>query len=285
MDIGTLFSGIAADKACTQAVHIRQHLQCLFDYAIGHNLLPANPVRRLKYLPTRVAGDECEQAQPHVETIEAARAVLHTVETSNANPFLKLVHRLIALTAVRKMEGIGAQWSEFSDNADGMTWTIPASRMKGRRGPERRAASLRCRPRAAEVIHAARALARLLGIKSDCVFPGGGVGGTLDRSLLNWWMARVGLAGVHSVHGWRTVFSTLLNEADPGAYRVIDVKLAHRALGAVEAHYNKALYVAERRRMATLWADQLLQGAPSAMALIGEPGERASNVLYLREVA
>ena len=284
IDVETLLHGIAT-RSRTQAVHVRQHLQCLFDYAIGHDLAAVNPVRKLKYLPTRVRGeDEAEQMQPHVETIEAARAVLHSVETSAANPFLKLVHRLIALTAVRKMEGMGARWEEFADDADGMTWTIPAARMKGRRG-QKRAHVIPLSPQAADVVHAAKRMARLLGIKSDTVFPGRSDGGCLDDSSLNAVLSRVGLAGVHSVHGWRTTFSTLLNEQDPGAYRVIDVMLAHRALGAVEAHYNKAQYVAERRRMATLWADQLLQGAPAAMTLIGEPGERAGNVLYLREAA
>jgi integrase len=283
MDIETLLHGIADGKR-TQAAHVRQHMQCLFDYAIGHDLMAANPVRKLKYLPKRVLNNEHEQTQPHVETIEAARAVLHAVEASTVNPFLKLVHRLIALTVVRKMEGMGAQWSEFADGADGMTWTIPAARMKGRRGLKR-AHVIPLSPQAADVIHAARRLALLLGIRSDSVFPGRGEGGNLDRSSLNFAMSSVGLVGVHSVHGWRTVFSTLLNEADPGAYRVIDVMLAHRAFGAVEAHYNKAQFLTERRRMATLWADQLLQGAPSAMGLIGEPGERASNVLYLSEAA
>ena len=94
-----------------------------------------------------------------------------------------------------------------------------------------------------------------------------------------------GLAGRHTVHGWRATFSTICNEADPGAYRVIDVMLAHKAFGAVEGRYNKATFLAERRRMATVWADQLLAGAPSAFEIAGLAEPTTSNVVQLREAA
>jgi hypothetical protein len=111
----------------------------------------------------------------------------------------------------------------------------------------------------------------------------------MSAAVLNDVMERalpgVGLAGRHVVHGWRATFSTLCNEADPGAYRVIDVMLAHKAFGEVEARYNKATFIAERRKLASAWADQVLAGAPSASALVGLVEADMTNVVEMRRAA
>jgi integrase len=273
----------------SQAVHVRQHLQLLFDYALRRRLVTENPVRVIaEDLPKRVAGDPREVSQAHVATIAEARTVLAAIEATACSPFAKLAHRLIALTGVRKLEGVEAQWSEVSEGPDGMTWTIPAARMKGRRG-QKREHVIPLSPQAADVFRAARTLAVSLGGKSPSVFPGRGNRGNLERSGLNDVMGRalagVGLAGRHTVHGWRATFSTIANEADPGAYRVIDVMLAHKAFGEVERRYNHAVFLAERRRMATAWADQLLDGAPSAFVVAGLVERDNDNIVQLREAA
>jgi integrase len=287
-EIEALIGGLLK-RLRSQAVHVRQHMQLLFDYALRHDLVTVNPVRKIAAdLPKRVAGDPREVSQAHVETIAEARTVLAAMEATPCSPFAALAHRLIALTAVRKLEGVEAQWSEVSEGADGMTWTIPAARMKGRRG-QKREHVIPLSPQAADVFRAARTLAVSLGVNSPSVFPGRGNRGNLERSGLNDVMRRalasVDLAGRHTVHGWRATFSTICNEADPGAYRVIDVMLAHKAFGAVESRYNKATFLAERRRMATAWADQLLDGAPSAFEIAGLDEPTTSNVVQLREAA
>jgi integrase len=270
-------------------VHVQQNLQLLFDYALRRKLVTENPVRAIAAdLPKRVAGDPREVSRAHVETIEEARAVLRAVEASASGPFSKLAHRLIALTAVRKLEGVEARWSELVETADGMTWKIPAARMKGRRGHKREHV-IPLAPQATDVFRAARALQVAAGVSSDFVFPGQGMRGSVERSCLNEVMGRalprVGLTGRHTVHGWRATFSTINNEADPGAGRVIDVMLAHKAFGEVEGRYNKATFVAQRRALATAWANQLLDGAPSASALVGLVETDATNVVELRRAA
>jgi integrase len=272
-----------------QAVEVRHHLQLLFDYAERRSMVAVNPVRKIAAdLPKRVVGEEVGRAR--VETIEEARTVLRAIEASDVHPYTKLAHRLIALTAVRKMEGVEARWSEITEGADDMTWTIPGHRMKGRRGAKR-AHVIPLSVQAADVFRAARAIQAASGVASDFVFPGRVGRGALSAACLNEalarWLPQVGLGGRHTVHGWRGTFSTLMNEADPGAYRVIDVMLAHRTFGEVEGRYNKATFVEERRRLAGAWADQLLDGAPSAMALVGlvEAIEGGGNVVRLREAA
>jgi integrase len=273
-----------------QAVHVRQALQLLLDFAIRRDLIPGgvNPVRKIaEDLPRRRTGTEANYAR--VTTIEDARAVLRAVEASGGTAFGKLAHRLIALTAVRKREGLEARWSEVAETADGMVWTIPAARMKGKTG-HRREHVIPLAPQAADVFRAARALQAATGNVSEHVFPGQRRDGPIEHAapcrLLNGALTRIGMEGRHTIHGWRGTFSTILNEADPGAGRVIDVMLAHKTFGEVEGRYNKASFVAQRRALATVWADQLLEGAASAMAVAGLEGDRrGENVVQLREAA
>jgi integrase len=273
----------------SQAVHVRQTLQLLFDYAARHDLVTVNPVRKIAAdLPKRVAGDPAEVSRAHVETIEEARTVLAAMEGVACSPFFKLAHRLIALTAVRKVEGVEAQWSEVSEGPDGMTWTIPAARMKGRRGKKREHV-IPLAPQAADVFRAARALAASLGIESPVVFPGRGNLNSLGRGGLNDVLSlalpAAGMVGRHTIHGWRATFSTICNEADPTEGRVIDVMLAHKTFGEVEGRYNKAKFLEARRRVACGWADQLLEGAPTALALVGLDQETpATNVVPFRRI-
>ena len=267
------------DKHHAQAVHVRQHMSGVFEYALDIGRLEVNPVQRVaRRLPKRVKGEN--ETQAHVETIEAARNVLAVIEAAKVQPASLLAHRFIALTAVRKMEAVEAEWSEVDFAAQ--TWTIPARRMKGRRG-QKREHVVTLSPQALDVLHAARQLAPA---ESTLVFPSAH-GKALAASKLNDLMVgslrRANLGGSHTVHGWRATFSTILNEADPTNYRVIDVSLAHKAFSGVEAHYNHARYLAERRRVACAWADMLMVGAPSAWALVGL--EEPSNVVPFREAA
>jgi integrase len=278
----------------SQTEHVRQNLQSIFDYAVRHDLgVTVNPVRKIaEDLPRRIQSEEANRA--NVESIEDARAVLAAVETYNSGPFAKLAHRLIALTAVRKLEGLEAQWSEIVDGPDGMTWTIPAERMKGRRG-KRREHVIPLSPQAADVFRAARELARVSGVKSPFVFPGRGMRGNLARNtpnfLLAYALAGSDLAGRHTVHGWRSTFYTVLKEADYDE-RLIDAMLAHQPArpSQVAQHYDRSRLIRngahlqpliDRRRLATAWADLLLAGAPSPFALAG----LTSNVVRLREAA
>jgi integrase len=251
----------------------------VFEYALDIGRLEVNPVQRVaRRLPKRVKGEN--ETQAHVETIEAARNVLAVIEAARVQPASLLAHRFIALTAVRKMEAVEAEWTEIDFAAQ--TWTIPARRMKGRRG-QKREHVVTLSPQALDVLHAARQLAPA---ESTLVFPTAR-GKALAASKLNDLMVgalrRAKLGGSHTVHGWRATFSTILNEADPTNYRVIDVSLAHKAFSGVEAHYNHARYLAERRRVACAWADMLMVGAPSAWALVGL--EEPSNVVPFKVAA
>jgi integrase len=278
------------------AVAIRQHLSGIFAYAARRKWCDANLIQQIaEDLPARKRGTE--RTQPHVATIEDARAVLAAVEARAKflAPWTVLAHRLIALTAVRGGEARGARWSEF--DLDAATWTIPAERMKGKDG-NRRAHVVALAPQAIEVV---RTAARLR--TNEFVFPSQRKRSeVLDRSSMSKMIQRAladaKLGRVLVAHGWRGTFSTIMNELDEGAsFRVVDVMLAHAAFrdsvetkdarkSSVEGHYNHAQYRSARHRIACQWADMLLVGAPTALALIGlDEAVPSTNVVPLRRTA
>jgi integrase len=84
-----------------------------------------------------------------------------------------------------------------------------------------------------------------------------------------------GFAGVHVPHGWRSTFSTVMNERAAVADRIsdraiIDLMLAHIPEG-VEAAYNRASYMPRRRQLAQEWADLLTQDLVDPVELLTGP--------------
>jgi integrase len=83
-------------------------------------------------------------------------------------------------------------------------------------------------------------------------------------------MYRMGFHGRATVHGFRAVASTLLNEM--GFHPDwIERQLAHDERNKVRAAYNHAQYLPERRKMMQQWADYLdkLKAGAGAIPLHG----------------
>ncbi|WP_203566203.1 hypothetical protein [Aurantimonas aggregata] len=73
----------------------------------------------------------------------------------------------------------------------------------------------------------------------------------------------------HVPHGWRSTFSTGMNERFPADHRIIDLMLAHTPKDKVEAAYNRAAHLRRRRELYQAWADLLMQEQrPTADLLI-----------------
>jgi integrase len=178
---------------------------------------------------------------------EELPALMHAIDQYDkpADEIAKLGMQLLAMTFVRKSELLYAKWNEF--DLDKATWKIPAERMKMR------------------VEHfvplSTQAIAKLKEIKQKfpshhCVFNNGNPMETVrDNALIEaiYWM---GYKGKMSVHGFRAVASTILNEHN---FRpdVIEKQLAHNEQNQVRRAYNRAQYVEERREMMQWWSDYL----------------------------
>ena len=76
----------------------------------------------------------------------------------------------------------------------------------------------------------------------------------MSNNTMLYALYRMGYHSRATVHGFRAMASTVLNEM---GFRsdVIERQLAHEERNSVRAAYNRAEYLAERRLMMKRWAD------------------------------
>ena len=82
----------------------------------------------------------------------------------------------------------------------------------------------------------------------------------MSENTINHLIRRMGYGGRLVGHGFRSMFSTILNEN--GFNRdAIERQLAHIERNGVRAAYNRAEYLPERRAMMQWWADYIENAA------------------------
>ena len=229
--------------ALDTAHRILQDTSRIFRYAIATGRAERDPGADLKgALPVPRKG--------HFSTIVDTKEIgqlLRDIDAYSGNLIVRAALRLAPYVFVRPGELRKAEWSEFDlENAE---WRIPAKRMKMR------------------VLHIVPLSRQVLGILHD-LHPYSGDGLYLfpsvraksapisDMTLLAG-LRRLGYSKEQmTVHGFRSLASTLLNEQ--GFNRDwVERQLAHGERNSVRASYNYAEYLPERRKMMQTWADFL----------------------------
>ena len=200
-----------------------------------------------------VAADLRGALTPHVKKHQAAvrpeevPALLRAIDTYADQGDKQTMHalQLLALTFVRTNELIGAEWSEFDQDA--ALWVIPAARMKMK--------SEHIVPLSTQALAILGELQVLAG-RSRFVFPGRNRDKPISNNTMLFALYRLGYKGKMTGHGFRAVASTMLNEQ---GYRpdVIERQLAHCERDEVRGAYNRAEYLGERATMMQSWADYL----------------------------
>lgn len=155
--------------------------------------------------------------------------------------------RLGPLVFVRPGELRHAEWSEF--DLDAALWRIPAHKMK-----MREAHTVPLSPQAVAIL---RELEPLTG-RGRYLFPSLRTPAEpMSENTINAALRRLGFdKDTMTGHGFRAMASTRLNEMG-WAPDVIERQLAHAERNKVRAAYNRAQYMAERKKMMTAWADYL----------------------------
>ncbi len=219
------------------AVRVRTFFSQVFRFAIvtGRAQVDhAHPLRGLYSVPDR----EHQKTIPPAEIGELVRAL----RTYAGEPRVRLAFEFLLLTAVRTIEVRGARWAEF-DLERGL-WTVPAARMKMRRDHV-----VPLSQRALEILGEAR---QHCG-QSAYVFPGQKSTKTLSENTLSLALRRIGFDGRCTPHGFRSLFSTALNELGR-PFDTIEAALAHTDSNAIRAAYNRSTYVEQRRALMADWA-------------------------------
>jgi integrase len=250
---------IEARGAQVTARIVRQRLDAIFAYAIAAGIGQSNPAAHIKgALAPAIRGK-----QPALLTLDGVRGLLRQVEAAPAYPPTKLALRLLALTACRSGEVRGAAWREL-EGLDGPApiWRIPPGRMKMKAEHV-----VPLPPQAVAVIAALRPLTGHL----ELLFPGQR---STDRPMVSRTLLdvlyRLGFKGEHCTHGFRSSFSSIMNERHPEDWAAIEAALAH-VVGGVRGAYMRSNHLERRRALMAEWADLLLDGAAPPETLLFGP--------------
>ena len=273
------------DRGAIETAHrLRQRISAIYAYAIANGDATSDPaaslVKVLKAKPSK-------RRWPAVITIKEARDVLSLTDTAEASPVVKLPARFLALTAQRPGMIRWLEWKdirEFNPEAGGCDteaiWIAPAVKMKQeleQREDESFNHPVPLGLAASDVLREAWKFSA----GSNYVFPGAhSIHKPMSENALSYLFLREGLRKRHVPHGWRSTFSTIMNEwiVEHGGPRdplIIDLMLAHTPTGlsGSELRYMRAGFIDRRRKLAAIWTDILLSDA-LAVGQIGEGRRR-----------
>lgn len=238
---------------------IRQRLEAIFEDAVFHGRCSSNPAAAIK---RKMAETQKREAKGHFAAL-AYRDAPELMQRIRAMPGSGARALELALLCVaRTSEVLNLEWSEIDFEAK--IWTVPAARMKLRKGH-----TVYLSDRAIEVLRAQ------VGQHDRLVFPSpqkGCEGKPLSNMTLLAVLDRLGVRGQTTAHGLcRATFSTWGNETAAARPDVIEACMSHREQDAVRRAYNRAGFAEDRRRLLQAWADFL-------------GGVTASNVHHLADV-
>ncbi len=235
------------------AKRVQGRIENVLDFAAARQWRsPNNPARWRGHLdkllpkPSRVAPVRQQPALPYPE-VAAFVARLHQLSSISARALEFLI-----LTASRTNEVLGAQWQEI--DLDNSLWTVPASRMKGRR--EHRV------PLSPAALTLLKELPRLRD--HPYVFPGAKANRPLSNMALLQMMRGLGYGvggdqGDAVPHGFRSSFRDWAGEISSYPNHVCEMALAHAVANKAEAAYRRGDLFEKRRQMMQDWADWCLQ--------------------------
>jgi len=160
-----------------------------------------------------------------------------------------LAMKFIILTFVRTSELRFADWTEFNIESTEPLWVIPADRMKMRRTHHV--------PLSRQAVSILEEIQQYSG-KEGYVFPQFyNKKKAMSENTLLYFSNRLGYAGRNTIHGFRSVASTVLNESRKWHPDVIERQLAHQESNKVRSAYNRAEHLDERRKMMEWWSDYI----------------------------
>ena len=172
---------------------------------------------------------------------------LEALERNDARlfPQTRAATRLLLLTFVRTSELIEAAWAEFK--LDECEWIIPAERMKMRRP--------HIVPLSRQAVAILRELKALTGYGA-WVFPNQIHSQKhMSNATVLGALKRLGYKGRMTGHGFRALAMSAIKERLGYRHEVVDRQLAHAPGSKVDAAYDRAKFLDERRRMMQDWAD------------------------------
>lgn len=236
---------IEARGAHEMSTRVRALCGQVFRYGIACGVCARDPSADLR-------GALTPAKKAHMPTIpvDELPALLQAMDTSEEAPACRdrqtrLAMQLLALTFVRTSELRKALWSQV--DWEERTWTPAVETMKMRRP--------HIVPLAPQAITLLKELHEITG-SSRFMFPGEGKKGVMSENTILYSLYALGYRGRMCGHGFRSLASTILNEAEFNS-DYIEFQLAHAEEDDSRRAYNHAKWLDQRRGMMAWYADYL----------------------------
>ena len=277
--------------AIETARRLKQRIAAVYRYANAEGAKLENPATEindaLRPLPPA-------KRYPALLSVEAIKGLMTDIDRAGASPVNRLAARILALTAqrpgmVRFMEWddiTGIDWANPEAESSDALWTVPAEKIKQELHLRSDEAFSHPIPLSMQAVDALRAVRWLTG-RSSFAFPGARSGTKpISENAIGYLYNREGYKGRHVPHGWRSSFSTIMNEQAERELgndvrlladrMIIDLMLAHtpKGMSASELRYNRAAYKPRRRELAQRWADMIMEGAIPPEEIVDSPRRR-----------
>ncbi|HFC9446853.1 TPA: integrase domain-containing protein [Vibrio cholerae] len=248
-----LLRPIEAKGSLETVKRLSQRLNEIMNYAANCGLVKANPLTGIRAAFKKPKKENMAALAP-TELPELLGAIAHASIKRTTRCLIEWqLH-----TMTRPAEASGARWNEI--DWDEKIWTIPAERMKKRRGHRI--------PLTEQMLAILEVIKPISGHR-DFIFPS-------DRDpkkpcnsqTANMALKRMGFAGRLVSHGLRSLASTTLNEQ--GFDRdLIEASLAHVDDNQVRSAYNRTDYLERRRPMMSWWSEHIEEAAKGSLSVTG----------------
>ena len=244
-DIISTLRKLEAEGKNETCYRIRQKIEAIFSYAEVEGHCTGNPAKGLQQILTKPQ-PKSQNSLP----ISALPEFLEKIIADKAAiPTTVLAMKFIILTFVRTQELRFADWKEFDIDSSEPLWVIPADRMKMRK--------IHHVPLSRQAVNILNEMQKYSG-KEGYVFPQYyNSKKAMSENTLLYFSNRLGYSGRHTIHGFRSVASTVLNESRKWHPDVIERQLAHQESNKVRKAYNRAEHLNERRKMMQWWSDYI----------------------------
>ena len=230
--------------AIESAHRMLQNCGQVMRYAIATGRADRNPVADLKgaLAPTP------EKHHAAIVDPEGIGALLRAIDGYKGSHVTRCALQLAPLLFVRPGELRQAEWAEI--DLEAAEWNIPASKMKMRQP--------HLVPLSRQAIAILEELQPLTS-RSQYVFPGGRSSKRpMSENALTAALRRMGYEqGTMTVHGFRAMARTILDEVLHYRPDYIEHQLAHAVKDPNGRAYNRTSHLPERRKMMQAWADYL----------------------------
>ena len=244
-DVISTLRKLEAEGMHETCYRVRQRLEAIFDYAEIEDHCIGNSSRGLQKIFMKP-----QPKSHHSLPISELPEFFKKIETDKVtSPSTALAMKFMILTFVRSSELRFAVWEEINLDSEEPLWVIPSERMKVPRTHHV--------PLSKQAVEILKKMQHYSG-PEGYVFPQvRNPEKAMSENTLLYFSNRLGYAGRNTIHGFRAVASTVLNESMKWHPDVIELQLAHQESNKVRKAYNRAEHLAERRKMMEWWSDHV----------------------------